>query len=591
MLVAEGKNAEAKKVRIWEHAPALLIEGQLPELKATLAAYNKQYSFFNYEIEFPEAFAGTSSNRGFHIIVGNPPWDKTKFEDPMFFSQYRSNYRILTNSKKKELQDDLLAKPHILKRYEQEKTQINALNNYYKLFYPLNKGVGDGNLFRFFVECNLSLLTKGGTLNYVLPTALLTDNGSTTLRKAIFEKYSIISFDGFENNKRIFPDVHASYKFGLLQIQNTQDAQQKACMRFMLIDPTILEGDEGRFYYTLDDIKETSPEYMAYMEVKHGRADLDLLSRIYKKFSAFNPEYIDFRRELDATNDKSIFIKQKQEGYLPLYKGASIWQYNSRYGKAEYWLNPDEFDTYLVNKEISRLIRNIYPSLPVQKGKTQEQTVLKALGLNMREELAQFVRPDRMYYKLGFRDIASDTNERTLICSLLPKNIGAQNKLNLSIPKYYVFEPQNKTICIKEIPLNRVLFIQAIFNSIVADWCIRFSVAITVNKFILMQQPMPQPNDAELATDPIYQEMILNSLKLSLYYNKDAFYDLQMHYDLKDTDIPTTPKQVDMLQIQNDVLVAGLYDINKAEMEQMLKSFKVLKNKKMHYVEALLEKM
>ncbi|MCG4247279.1 hypothetical protein KBJ80_10245, partial [Campylobacter jejuni] len=38
---------------------------------------------------------------------------------------------------------------------------------------PLNKGSGDGNLFRLFVEKNLSLLKQDGNLAYVLPSALM----------------------------------------------------------------------------------------------------------------------------------------------------------------------------------------------------------------------------------------------------------------------------------------------------------------------------------------------------------------------------------------------------------------------------------
>ena len=60
---------------------------------------------------------------------------------------------------------------------------------------------------------------------------------------------------------------------------------------------------------------------------------------------------------------------------------------------------------------------------------------------------------------------------------------------------------------------------------------------------------------------------------------------------LEDTDIPTTAKQVDMLKIRNDVLVAGIYGVTKPEMEHMLKGFNVLARKKPEYVKALLDAM
>lgn len=211
--------------------------------------------------------------------------------------------------------------------------------------------------------------------------------------------------------------------------------------------------------------------------------------------------------------------------------------------------------------------------------------------MHKRTDLYQFIVPGRTYYRLGFRYIASDTNERTLICSLVPKDIGAQNKLIVSIPKKYIFIPNKKSIVAKEVPIERLLFIQALFNSLPVDWILRFSISITVNKTYLMRQPMPQPTDTELAENPVYREMILNSLKLSLHYNPEGFFDLKMLYGLKDTDIPTTSKQVDMLKIRNDVLVAGIYGVTKPEMEHMLKGFNVLARKKPEYVKALLDAM
>ena len=65
-----------------------------------------------------------------------------------------------------------------------------------------------------------------------------------------------------------------------------------------------------------------------------------------------------------------------------------------------------------------------------------------------------------------------------------------------------------------------------------------------------MRQPMSQPTDVELAENPVYREMILHSLKLSLHYASEGFFDLKMLYGLKDTDIPTTSNQVDMLKIR-----------------------------------------
>ncbi|GFH63019.1 MAG: type II restriction-modification system subunit M [Candidatus Desulfovibrio kirbyi] len=593
MLLAEGKREEADKINIGDVGPQI-IKKENEELKEQILSYRSKYGFFNWEIEFTEVF--TTNEPGFHIIVGNPPWDKTKFEDPMFFEQYRSNYRSLSNSKKSELKTDLLAKPYIKQKYENQQKYTMSVNEYLKAVYPFNSGSGDGNLYRFFVEKNINLLTRGGTLNYVLPTSLLTDDGSGNLRKHIFKHLKVNAFDGFENRENIFPDVHSSYKFGLLQIERRTDPEQKARTRFMLTNPDVLSTETGIVEYGLDDIKAISPDHFAYMEVGGGRADIELLTRFYRKFPSLSPEWLDFRAELHATKDKRIFIEQHRNGLLPLYKGASIWQFDSLYGEQEaglpeYWLDGEKFDDHLRATEIKRLIADVYPALSAPEDLSHTKAVLESLNLIDKAELGQFVVPDRNFYRLGFRGIARDTDERTLIAALVPKDIGAQNSLPLSMPKRYYLNVNTKKISIKAIPITRLLFAQAIFNSISTDWILRFSVGINVTKSFLMRQPIPQPADDELHTNPIYAELVKNSALLSLHYNKNGFIDVQYSLEIGDSEIPSTAKHVEMLKIRNDILVADIYGISKPEMGYMLSSFKVLWMKKPQYCKTLLSEM
>lgn len=575
--------------------------------------YKEEYAFFNWQLEFPEAFANGGTS-GFHVIIGNPPWDKTKFSDADFFSQFSADYRTASNSRKAEIQADVLCNAAIARRYENEKEGIRLLNEYYKKSFPRNAGTGDGNLFRFFVERSLGLLKPGGTLNYVLPTAFMTEDGSDVLRKYVLETHHILAFDGFENREGIFPDIDSRYKFGLLQIaksnvsagtdatrENTSilppEKKVTRC-RFMLTNPAELADDDRIFDYSLKDVQNLSQEHWAFMEVRGGQEDLKLLAKLYGKFPRISPLWIDFRRELDATNDKKLFKPIKGPEDLPLYKGACVWQYDSQYwkrtgsdlNKPQYWLNPQEFDDYLRDTEISRLIADVHDQLEMpDPRKSNEKNVLDALGLSQREELAQFTVPDRNYFRLGFRDIARDTDERTLISAVIPPNIGAQNKLPLSIPKKYRIN--NGGISLIELHVKRLFFAQAILNSCLVDWILRFSVAITVNKTYLMRLPVPQPNDDEIQNTSEYSELTKNSLLLSCAYNMEAFAPLLGKFELKEKNVPATQAQIKNMRVRNDVLVAQIYGVSKTEMEHMLNSFPVLAEKDPEYVIMLKESM
>ncbi len=519
-------------------------EVDVPGYPGLIDDLKNQFGFFNWEVEFPEAFIDVEPGMGgFNLIIGNPPWDKTKFEDPLFFSQYRSNYRSLKESAKKNLAADLLNKDYIREKYDKEQSFTRLANAYYKNRYPLNRGVGDGNLYRFFVERNLGLLAQNGSLNYVLPTALLTEDGSTNLRQSILENYRLNYFDGFENRESLFPEVDSRYKFGLIQIENKRDSHQKAKMRFMLTDPAALKDDSGCFDYSLGDLKAISPEHWAYAEARGGQKDIRLLKRMYAQYAPLEPEWLDFRNELHATGDKKIFKEQEAKGYLPLYKGASIWQFHARYAEPEYWLDPKEFDAYLRDKEINRLVADIYPGVPFNgTNHSQLQTVLRILKLKKKEDLGRFIKPDRHYVRLGFRDIARDTDERTLVAALAPRNIGAQNTLWMSIPKRYRLNQDCNSVDLVEEPLEKLLFTLGLFCSLPVDWILRFSVAIHVNKTYLTRLPLPQPDAGELARNQAYKDIIRGAALLSLYNTPQLLPEVKSALKIKDSELIKTPK-------------------------------------------------
>lgn len=531
-------------------------------------SYAQRFHFFHYEVAFPEAFAG--DKKGFDVIVGNPPWDKTKFSDTDFFPQYHSNYRTLKNSEKAAVQKRLLESAHIASAYQSTQRDTEVANNYYKAAYPLNKGAGDGNLFRFFVERNLGLLNAGGSLNYVLPSALMFEEGSMALRQHIFTQAQLRFFYSFENRNGIFPDVDSRYKFALMQVVNTPPGVDAPPIdtAFYVLDADDLQQPDIHVPYPLDTIKALSPVHWSLMELRHG-ADLPILQKCYGAFPALSSGWLDFRREMDMTNDKDLFKEKDAPGLLPLYEGKMIWQYSHVFEQPQYWLAPQAFDERLHSKELYRM--------------AQELGVPKA-------EVAQHaaaVRYDREFVRLGFRDIARDTDERTLIFSLMPKNVGVGNTINISIPKTYVGDRTSGDVTTRATSPLRLLLALAWFNSLPVDWLARFMIQIHANKTYLFRLPTPQPTDEEIHANPDYTQLAKNALRLSLAASWDDFAELAPLLNVKPRDVPATAKARDQLRAENDKIVARLYGITDSELAHLLRSFKGLATKRPEYVALL----
>lgn len=569
-LLAEGKRDDCEALSKTPDLISQLFDDSKSKSAALrqIEAYATRYRFFHFEVAFPEAFAG--AQKGFDIIVGNPPWDKTKFSDTDFFPQYHSNYRSLKNSEKAAVQKRLLESEHIAAAYKTAKREMEVADDYYTAASPLNKGAGDGNLFRLFVERNLGLLAAGGSLNYVLPSALMFEEGSTVLRKHIFTHCHMPFFWSFENNKGIFPDVHRSYKFALMQVVNSApvSAQDQVIdTAFYVLDPAELNNAARHVPYPLDTLKTLSPEHWALMELRSG-ADLVLLEKCYSAFPALSGNWLDFRRELHMTDDKDLFLEKEAPGLLPLFEGKMIWQYSHQHDKPQYWLDAAAFDERLSSKELHRMAQD----LGVPKAKVAQRV--------------NAVRFDREFVRLGFREVASDTNERSLIFALLPKNSGSGHTVFANTPKNYMLNSDGQ-VNVQAVSPLRLLFALAWFNSVPVDWLARFMIQIHISKTYLYRLPMPQPTDDEIRANPDYAQLAKNALLLSLAASWDDFAELAPLFDVQPKDLPQTAKVQDTLRAQNDKTVARLYGITDSELAHLLRSFKVMASKRAEYLTLL----
>ncbi len=570
-LLAEGDKAGCESL---SKTPDLVNE-LFDESKTKTAAlrqvenYTRKYHFFHYEVAFPEAFAG--DRPGFDVIVGNPPWDKTKFADTDFFPQFHSNYRSLKNSEKAAVQARLLESPHVAAAYQSASAYKDAANEYYKdkAVFPLNKGAGDGNLFRLFVERNLALLAPGGNLSYVLPSALMFEEGSMGLRKHIFAHCELRFFHSFENNKGIFLDVHRSYKFAMMQVVNTPPsaATPPTDTAFYLLDPADLQRPDAHVAYPLATVKALSPEQWALMELR-DHTDLPILQKCYSAFPALSSEWLDFRRELHMTDDKDLFLEAAAPGLLPLYEGKMIWQYSHVFEQPQYWLDGAAFDQRLHSKELHRMAQDL--------GVPRAQVEKHAAG----------VRYDREFVRLGLREVAADTNERSLIFSLLPRDCGLGHTLFANAAKYYVADADGG-VRVQPVSALRMLFAMAWFNSLPTDWLARFMIQIHVSKTHLYRLPIPQPSDAEILANADYARLAKNALLLSLAASWNDFAELAPLFNVQRKDLPLTAKAKDLLRAENDRTVARLYGITAAELAHLLRSFKGMATKRPEYLALL----
>lgn len=508
------------------------------------------YKFFHYGIEFPDI------EGGFDIVIGNPPWEKTKFNESEFFSKHIPSYRKLSIKEQNKIKQEILRKDtHPLNiEYNEEKNSITAINNIYKFDFKDFSNGGDPNLFRYFVAFNLKLIKPGGNLTYLTPASLWSEYSSRELRKHIFNNYKLSYIYQFENKKR-FKDVDSRFKFAIFQLSNIKVSTSSFKAKFMIQseDSVIkeitrdLKDNKDNAYkgleLNIDQIRQLSPIEESIIEFRDNK-ELNLINKMFKSFSVLREDYIDFKRGLSSSikNLKLLLKEYYSENFIFLYSGANIHQFNSKFF--------EDKDA----KESSKL-------LWIDKSDLE-----KVLTKNDQH------KTERIFY----RRITSNTNERTMISTLSPKNCYCMESIYINYEKTLI-------------SIYKKLFIISIFNSLSFDFLVRKFISNTdILKSYLYQCPMIQPEEKEILSNSLYLNLAKNTSLLIAKNDPENFkYLLYLeHFEFskeevdKILNLDTKDEFFKEKENENNFIVASLYSLTKEDFRVLLNDFEVLKNKK-----------
>ncbi|PRR07169.1 class I SAM-dependent DNA methyltransferase [Borreliella burgdorferi] len=507
------------------------------------------YKFFHYGIEFPDI------QEGFDIVIGNPPWEKTKFNETEFFSKHIPNYRKLGIKEQNSIKQEILSKDnHPLSiEYNEEKNSIIAINNIYKFDFKYFTSGGDPNLFRYFVTFNLKLIKEKGNLTYLVPSAIWNESSSRILRKHIFARYKLNYIYQFENKKR-FKDVDSRFKFAIFQLSNIKESTSSFKAKFMIqssdnilkeIIRDLKDSKDDAYKgieLNINQIKKLSPIQESIIEFKDNE-EFTLINKMFSKFSTLGEGYIDFKKGLDPSikNRKSLLKEYNNRNLIFLYSGANIHQFNSRFF--------EDKDA----KESSKL-------LWIDK-----------------EDLEKVLTKDNQYQteRVFYRAIARNTDERTMISTLSPGNCYCVNSIYINYEK-------------TPVSLYKKLFIISIFNSFVFDFLLRRFVDSNVLKSCLYQCPMPQPEEKEILSNPLYLNLVKNTSLLIAKNDPENFkYLLYLEYFEFDKgkvnkilNLNAEDEFFKEKENENNFIIASLYSLSKEDFITLLGDFKALKNKK-----------
>jgi hypothetical protein len=360
---------------------------------------------FHWGFEFDEIL---NKRGGFDAIITNPPWEILKPNSKEFFEGYSeliSKKKMTIHDFEKQqakLLNDLEIRAawlDYLSQYPHQSAYFRSVPQYRHQVSIINgrKASSDINLYKLFIEQCYNLLKPGGRCGIISSSGIYTDLGSKQLREMLFTKAEVTNLYGLSNEKYIFEGVHHAQKFCILVFR--KDSHTDAFEAAFRINPreAVTTDHLEQFLHERDEhlqiktelVRRLSPDSLSIMEFKSD-FDVQIAEKILR-FPLLGEEIegiwnVEFAAELHITNDgRRLFKTEPGPGRLPLYEGKMIWQFNHHLAEPRYWVDEAE----------------------------GRQRIL-----GQRRDRGQVL--DYQYYRMGFRDVSANTNERSAIAVILP---------------------------------------------------------------------------------------------------------------------------------------------------------------------------
>lgn len=536
--------------------------------------------FFHWELEFPEVYFDKfgrplGDEAGFEAVIGNPPWERIKLQENEFFARLDRDIAHAPKAadRKKMIAELPKKKPDLWKQYEIARASAENLLAYVQKsgFYPM-MGRGDTNLYAVFAERALQLMANTGRTGILTPSGIATDDTTKLYFQHLVNNKMLAELWDFENREKVFPDVDSRFKFSIVLITGEGNPQEKVQCGFFLHNMRELSNPERRCSLASEDFRLFNPNTLT-CPIFRRRVDAILTRKIYSQTPVLidknkgkdgNPWGIKFSTMFHMTNDSHLFKTAEElekdglwlgEGniyhkgeikYLPLYEGKMVQMYDHRAA------------TIIINPE------NLHrPAQPEPVGLKQHMKVdyLPSPQFWVKEHEISSRRDSSLRWTIGFKDIASPTNERTVIMAALPA-VGFSNKIPLVI---------------STASSDRYIALLSNFNSIVLDYAARQKVGgQTLNFFIVEQFPILPPDtyESDFQGTPLLQ--FIKDRVLELCYTA---YDLKgFAEDMGYEGEPFTWDEERRLHLrcQLDALYFHLYGLSREEAGEILDTFPIV---------------
>jgi hypothetical protein len=496
--------------RAIEQNPHSLAPWMLDEIQRLV----RQYRFFHWHLEFPDVFGAAAAEPqpgaitpaslppaadrgavneqmgwtgGFDCILGNPVWETLQMNEQEFFAQRAPEIATAPNAaaRKKLIADLPKTRPELNREWADAFRESEGARQLIRESgrYPLT-AVGKINTFAVFSELNRAVLCPTGRAAFIVPAGIATDDTTKAFFDDLVKKSSLAAVYHFENEDRLFADVHHSFRFVIVGLGPSKAAD----LLFFARQTSALTDKTRHFTLTPDDFRLLNPNTRTCPTFR-SVTDAELNKYIYRRIGVLwdetkpdgNPWGLSFMQGLfNMASDSGLFRTRAEMEAAGQTLTGNTW--DGPLGK------------FLPLIE-AKMVNHFDHRFSTYEGATQAQLnvgALPRLDAAAHADPYRFTQPDywvaepevaarlagrtNRKWLLGWRDICRNSDQRTVIASVVPA-AAVGNKLPL------LFSPA---------AASELACFAAAMTSFILDYTARQKIGSTsLTYFYFKQFPLP----------------------------------------------------------------------------------------------------
>jgi hypothetical protein len=440
--------------------------------------------------------------------------------------------------------------------------------------FPLG-AVGKINTYAVFADLFRQCVHPKGRVAFLVPNGLVTGFTYRAFLRYLLESKRLVSFFGFENEDKIFQEVHNETKFGIVTVAGADSPVDRPWLTAHIRRPDQIHNPLHRYSLSAGQIEAINPNTLNLPAFRWTK-DAEIAAAIHSSAPVLirrgengdiekNPWGLAFRQLFNMATDSVVFIDHaeitprimERRGPLavlhdgsevyPLCEGKMLWHFDHRYG------------TYAGQTE-KQANKGVLPHVGDTEHDDPNYRIQPRYWVeekNLREVLGKEFNREWFF---AWRDVGP--TERTFVGSVIPKT-AAGHKAPLMFSH-----------------LNARTFaaLIGILSSLVVDYDAR-QRSNGMSFFLVEQLAVPAPErleEYELWLGQSIRDWLADRV-LELSYTNIELTSFAREMGFCKSPFRWIPSRRAQLQAEIDAVVLHLYQLSRSQAEWVIESFTVLR--------------